>query len=144
MLEQLVRPLEVAAQPLDRSRAVLPASACLRAPLKIWRWTLISRPAAIRASRSSTPSSLWIAPVEHLREARHHLELLGLQRRRLLDDPRERGEARAAETRALAELEPAQRTEDRLARLAAAESPRRAPPRRFGTSSKKRSSFVGK
>ena len=58
---------------------------------------------------------------QHLREVRHHLELLGLQRGRLLDDPREGREARAGEPRALADLKPPERSEDRLVRRSAAD-----------------------
>ena len=47
----------------------LPASACMRAARKNWRWTLIRSEAAIRASRGSIPSSS-SASVERLREDR--------------------------------------------------------------------------
>jgi hypothetical protein len=65
---------------------------------------------------------------EHVGEPRHDGELLRLQRSRLLDDPCEGREAGRAEARALADLHPPKRRDDRLARLA---TPDRVDERRL-------------
>ena len=58
---------------------------------------------------------------EHLGEARHDLELLRSEGGRLLDDPREGREPGRAHARALADLHPPQRRDDRLVRPPAAD-----------------------
>src|SRR5438128_1189692 len=97
MLEQVVRAVEVRAQAPDGARAV-PA-----------RERVLPRGAeelpvdAHQQPRSDSRVPLVGAELgldrlgQHLHESRHHLELLGQQRRRLLDDAREGREAGTAE-----------------------------------------------
>ena len=115
MLEQLVRALEIASQPAHGGRPV-------RAYERLLARCAEQLPVHAHEQPGRDPR-VALVDAELLldrlgqggREPRHHLELLGLQGRRLLDDPREHGEAGAAHARALATLQAAQRSEDRLA-----------------------------
>src|SRR6266702_3897669 len=112
MLEQLVGALQVCAQPPDRSRAVL---ACERLSARPAEDLAMHADEQARgdASVAFVDTELALDRVgDHLREVRHHLQLLRLQRGRLFDDPRERRETRTAKTRTLAQLQPAQCGED--------------------------------
>jgi hypothetical protein len=118
VLEQVVGPLEIGTEPPDGGGAMLAGERLLACGVEYL---------AVDADEQ-TGRDPCIALVDaelaldrarqHLREAGHHLELLGPQCGRLLDDPREVGEARAAETRALTYLQAAERREDRLSGLA--------------------------
>src|SRR5438874_7153544 len=115
MLQQLVRAVEIGPQPPHRGGAVLARERLLarraedlpvhadEEPCRDARIALLETGLALNSIGHDTD------------EARHHLELLRLQRGRLFDDARERGKAGAAEPRAFSGLQAPQRTENRFA-----------------------------
>ena len=115
VLEQRVRALEIAAQAARRAPGrACPASACMRAARKNCRWTLIRSEAAIRASRGSIPSSS-SASVSACANVHMTSSSFARSARRVLERAREAREPGAREPRALADLQLAERVEDRLA-----------------------------
>ena len=121
VLEDLVRAVQVASQSLHGGGTVLSGERLRASGAKNCRCTLISRLAAILASRSSSVELGLDGVGEHTREVGHHLSSLGLQGRRLFNDPGERREPGAAEAWTLGDLHLAERRQDRLARCAPAD-----------------------
>src|SRR5437899_3445366 len=113
VLEQRVGALEIAPQPPRRGGAVL-AGKRLRAR-RAKEVPVDTHQERRCNSRVAGVDSLLLERIgECLRHERHDLELLRPQRRRVLQDAREGRESRAAEAPGLADLQTAERTDDRL------------------------------
>src|SRR5438105_1289598 len=114
MLEQRVRPLEVAAQPPHGSGTVPAGQRLLAGEAEELPVHSDQEPGGdARIARIDSLQQQRIA--KGMRERRHDLELLRPQRGRLLENPREGGEAGAAQPAAFLQLQPSQRRDDRLA-----------------------------